>query len=125
LSNLKPPLDPSPYQRDSRSRLADATLFDGLYAYVQDQQGQVWVVPDGPHIHPKVLGGGRSAMYAGDLCVSQGKIEDVTNLSGTFQFDDPVGLLTVADQLTRQGLTVQPRAVRFFPADGSAPQVLR
>lgn len=125
MSKLKPPLDSFPCQRDSRSRPADGTLFDGLYAYVQDDQGLVWAVPDGPHIHPKVLGGGQSAMYAGDLSVSQGKIEDVTNLSGTFQFADAAGLLAVADQLARQGLSIKPLAVRLFPADGSAPQVLR
>jgi hypothetical protein len=125
LPRLRPPLDPFPYPRDQRSRRADATLPDGLFAFVQDECGQVWVVPDGPHIHPKVLGGGQLAMYAGDMRVSQGRIEDVTNLSGTFQFDDPVELLAVADQLIRQGLTVRPGAVRLFPADGSPPQVLR
>jgi len=122
---MRPPLDPFPYPRDPRSRRADATLPDGLFALVQDGNGQVWVVPDGPHIHPKVLGGGQLAMYAGDMRVSQGRIEDVTNLSGTFQFDDPAGLLAVADQLIRQGLAIRQGGVRLFPADGSPPQVLR
>jgi hypothetical protein len=56
---------------------------------------------------------------------TQGRIEDVTNLSGTFQFDEAAGLLAAADQLMRQGLAVLPQAVRLFPADGSAPQILR
>jgi hypothetical protein len=63
-SPLKPPLDPFPYPRDPRSRPAGATLPDGLYAYVQDGQGIVWVLPDGPHVHPQVLGGGQLARYA-------------------------------------------------------------
>ena len=124
-SGSKPPFDQFPYQQDPRSRPAVGTLHDGLYAYVQDEHGIVWVVPDGPHIHPKVLGGGRSALYAGDMRIAQGRIEDITNLSGTFQFDDSAGLLAVADQLIRQGLSVQPLAVRYFPSDGSPPQVLR
>jgi len=49
---------------------------------------------------------------------------DLTNLSGTFQFDDEDGLRDVADELRRSVLTVERGAVRFFPADGSRPVVL-
>jgi hypothetical protein len=66
----------------------------------------VYVVPDAPHIHPKVLGNAEPALYAGDLTVRASRIIDLTNLSGTFQFDDPDGLLAVADQLLKQGLQV-------------------
>ena len=97
---------------------------DGLYAYVQDEVGVVFVVPDGPHIHPKVLGKGRSARYAGDLTLVGGEILDITNLSGTFQFDDPAALCEVVEQFKRQGLKVRAGAIRFFPADGSPPRVL-
>ena len=124
-SRLKPPLDPFPYPQDSRSYPADGSLLDGLYAYVQDEQGLHWILPDGPHVHPKVLGGGRSALYAGDLPIAGGKVIDLTNLSGTFQFDDPDGLLAAADQFERQGLSVCAGAVRFFPADGSPARLLR
>jgi len=124
-SRRKWPLDPFPYPHDPHSRQADGTLPDGLYAYVEDDQGIVFVVPDGPHVHPKILGGGQPAIYAGDMTVSVSEVTDVTNLSGTFQFDDPDGLLGVADQLVRQGLVVAVGAVRLFPADGSAPRVLR
>ncbi|HEX5104807.1 MAG TPA: hypothetical protein VFV87_13390, partial [Pirellulaceae bacterium] len=124
-ASLKPPLDPYPYSQDARSRPADATLADGLYAYVRDDHGTIWVLPDAPHVHPRILGGGRSALYAGDFRIDKGMIEDVTNLSGTFQFDDPAGLLAAADQLIQQGLAVLPGGVRFFPPDGSPPQVLR
>jgi hypothetical protein len=64
-------------------------------------------------------------MYAGDLTVKDGTIVDATNLSGAFQFDDPAGLLAVADALEAVGLVVEPGAVRFFPMDGGAPVVLR
>jgi hypothetical protein len=63
-------------------------------------------------------------MYAGDLTVRGGRVVDLTNLSGTFQFDDEDGLRDVATELRRQGLIVETGAVRFFPADGSRPVVL-
>jgi hypothetical protein len=64
-------------------------------------------------------------MYAGDMTIRRGRVVDLTNLSGTFQFDDEVGLREVAAELVRQGLQVEVGAVRFFPADGSAPVVLQ
>lgn len=121
---VKPPLDPTPYATDPRGGAAHGGLRDGLYAYVQDEVGVVHVVPDGQHVHPKILGNGRSAMYAGDLTISGGEITDITNLSGTFQFDDPNGLCEVAEQFKRQGLTVRTGAIRLFPADGSPPRML-
>jgi hypothetical protein len=75
-------------------------------------------------LHPKVLGGGLPALYAGDMTVQGGKVVDLTNLSGTFEFDDEDGLREVAAELRRQGLVVETGAVRFFPADGSRPVVL-
>jgi hypothetical protein len=102
-----------------------AASADGLYVYVRDHQGLIHVLPDGPHMHPKVLGGAEPALYAGDLSIEQGRVTDLTNLSGTFQFDDDAGLLDVAEQVRRQGLTIEAGAVRFFPADGSGPIVLQ
>ncbi len=55
------------------------------------------------------------------MTVRGGRVVDLTNLSGTFQFDDEEGLREVAAELRRQGLQVEPGAVRFFPTDGSAP----
>ncbi len=75
-------------------------------------------------MHPKVLGGAQPANYAGDLTIRDGKVWDLTNLSGTFQFDDEAGLLAVAQEFRHQGFTVETGAVRFFPADGSAPVTL-
>lgn len=102
----------------------DPHAADGVYVYVQDASGVLWVLPDGPHLHPKIFGQARPAMYAGDLTVANGKITDVTNLSGTFQFDDQEGLRAAAQQLRNQGLQVVPGAVRFFPPDGSRALVL-
>jgi hypothetical protein len=75
-------------------------------------------------MHPRVLGGGQPALYAGDMTVQGSRVVDLTNLSGTFQFDDEDGLRQVAEELRRQGLVVETGAVRFFPADGSRPVVL-
>jgi hypothetical protein len=121
---MKVPLDPTPYPKDPRSQPLHAGLADGGYVYVQDAQGIIHVVEDGPHLHPKILGGRQSAAYAGDLTIAGGKVVDVTNLSGSFQFDDEAGLLEVADQIKRQGVDVETGAVRFFPSDGSRPLIL-
>ena len=66
---MKVPLDPTPYPRDQRSRPADAAIGDGGYVYVRDANGTVFVLPDGPHVHPMVLGGGLAAIYAGDMTI--------------------------------------------------------
>src|SRR5438132_1706992 len=121
---MRAPLDPTPYPRDPKSVPISASLADGGYVYVQDAQGIIHVLPDGPHLHPKVLGGGQPALCAGDLTIQAGKITDVTNLSGTFQCDGEDELREVAEQLRRQGLEVESGAVRFFPPDGSQPRVL-
>jgi hypothetical protein len=121
---LKYPLDSTPYPQDARSQAIDATISDGGYVYVRDANGTIHVLPDGPHLHPKVLGGGQPAMYAGDLTIRGGLVADLTNLSGTFEFDDEDGLREVAKELTRLGLSIDPGAVRFFPSDGSPPVVL-
>ena len=115
---MKQPLDPFPYAQDPDSQPIDPQIPDGLYVYVRDDAGIVWVLPDGQHRHPKVLGQARPAMYAGDLTVADGKIKDVTNLSGTFQFDDEAGLLAVAEQLRQQGLEAVPEA--FLSPGGAA-----
>ena len=121
---LKRPLDPTPYSQDPRSAPVTRATSDGLYVYVQDERGVIWVLPDEGHLHPKVLGKARPAKYAGDLTVRNGMIVDVTNLSGTFQFANRRGLREVAKQLRKQGLLVASNAVRFFPSDGQRPVIL-
>lgn len=118
------PLDQTPYPQDPRSRLIDPAIADGSYVYVQEANGTIHVLPDGPHMHPKILGGGQPVKYAGDMTVMGGKVVDLTNLSGTFPCDDEIGLKAVADNLRQLGLTIERRAVRFFPPDGSRPIVL-
>ncbi len=121
---MKAPLDKTPYAKDPRSTIPPPGIPDGLYVYVRDAQGIVHVVPDGPHMHPKVLGGAVPAMYAGDLTILGGAVADLTNLSGTFQFDDEDGLRATAQQVRAQGVNINVGAVRFFPADGSGPVIL-
>src|SRR5437667_409792 len=104
---MKLPLDRTPYPTDPRSVPLSPNCADGGYVYVQDSTGIVYVVPDGPHLHPMVLGGGQPAKYAGDLTIADGKVIDLTNLSGTFRFDDEAGLKEVAEQIRRQGVPVE------------------
>src|SRR5438552_1608246 len=120
---MKLPLDTTAYPQDPRSMPISMATADGGYVYVQDAHGIVYVVPDGQHLHPKVLGGGQSALYAGDMTIQGGRVTDLTNLSGTFQCDDEQGLTDVAAELRRQGLTLETGAVRFFPPDGSRPKI--
>lgn len=73
---------------------------------------------------------GLPATYAGDLNIlnilniMNGAVKEVTNCSGTFQFDDRDGLRAVAQQLTELGFVVLDGAIRFFPADGGPIEVL-
>lgn len=121
---MRSPQDIFPYPQDPRSQPLGPSLADGPYAYVRDTNGVILGLPDGPHVHPMILGGGKPALYAGDLTLRGGKVVDLTNLSGTFQFDDEDGLRAVAEQLRRQGLGVEVGAVRFFPPDGASPVIL-
>lgn len=121
---VKAPSDPVPYPQDPQSRPISINIQDGNYIYVRDLQGVIFVLPDGPHRHPRVLGRGKSATYAGDLTIRNGSIVDLTNLSGTFRFDDSEGLLEVANALVGLGFHMEPTAVRLFPMDGSRPVIL-
>ena len=125
ISVSKRPQDRTLYPRHPDSRPIRLGLDDGAYVFVQDEAGTIYILADGPHRHPLVLGGARAALYAGDLTIVDGLIHDITNLSGTFQFDEPQGLLDVVQRLERMGFDVPSGAVRFFPVDGSRPSVLR
>ncbi len=97
---MKLPLDLTDHPPDPRSEAIRLGTSDRRYVYVQDEHETIWIVPDDvPHLHPKVLGHKRPAKYAGDLTVKDGKIVDVTNCSGTFQFDDAAGLRRIAELL--------------------------
>jgi hypothetical protein len=118
------PRDATPYPQDPRSQPISTTTPDGVYVFVQDETGEIWVLIDEGHGHPKVLGQARPAMYAGDLTIEHGTITDVTNLSGTFRFATRRGLRDVAGVFRRRGLKLAPGAVRFFPKDGGRPVIL-
>jgi hypothetical protein len=110
----KLPLDLYPYPRDPRSRPYQPGLRAGTYVYVQEGSGQVWISPDGNHMHPKTLGGARPAAAAGELIVDDaGRIVEVNNISGTFQFG-PETLSVVIAALERQGATVADAAAHPF-----------
>jgi len=54
-----------------------------------------------------------------------GAVVDLTNLSGTFLFDDESGLREVAKVIRQAGIPVMTGAVRFFPVDGiTRPYIL-
>lgn len=118
------PLDSYPYEPDERTTALNGGMADGSYVFVRDLAGILRVLPDGPHLHPKVLGHGLPATYAGDLNIMKGSVLEVTNCSGTFQFDDREGLREVAAELRRLGFVVRDRAVRFFPPDGGPIETL-
>ena len=112
---MKSPLDPTDHEPDPRSRVLQPGFADGRYVYVQDGQGDIWVVlDDRPHLHLKVLGHRQPAKYAGDLTIRNGRIVDITNCSGTFQFDDEAGLRDVVHVLRQQGWEILARKVKLF-----------
>lgn len=119
------PQDRRKYPRHPQSNIARPGLSDGEYVFVQDLDGTVWVVPDGPHVHPKVLGGGQPALYAGTLRISGQVVLELTNLSGTFRCDDDDGLVIIADWLRQQGWHIARDSVRFFPFDGGTPYIVQ
>lgn len=121
----KRPLDSTPYPRSPDSRPIGPNEPPGRYAFVVDLQETVHIAPDGPHVHPKVLGGGREALYAGEIVISPvGVVEDVTNLSGTFRFKSKRSLCCVVAHLRQLGYVV--KDVTWYPPDGSTgPQMLQ
>ena len=122
---MKFPGDRKHVRRHPQSQPIRVGVADGGYVYVQDEFGTIWALRDGPHRHPRVLGENRPAKYAGDLVIENGRIKDLTNLSGTFQFDDPDGLLAVADELEHVGFVLDSRGVRFFQHHGRITPMLR
>lgn len=80
------PKDLDRYRRHERSNPFSASSPPGAYVYVQDCDGTVWLAPDGPHMHPRVLGGARPAVSAGELTLGEsGEVLSINNLSGTFE----------------------------------------
>ena len=91
----------------------------GRYVFVVDLTETIHVAPDGSHMHPKVLGLAQAALQAGEISIDRlGGIEEVTNCSGTFQFDSQQSLC-VATRLGRIGFAVD--NVMWYPPDGLTP----
>lgn len=123
---MQPPLDPRRYRRHRESRLVALGIPDGTYVYVQASDGVIHILPAGPHRRPRILGNAEPARYAGDFAVAGDVIVELTNISGTFQFDDAEGLLMVAGELETIGFRIAPGSVRLFShIDGRRPVVLR
>jgi hypothetical protein len=86
----------------------------GKYVFVQDANGVVYVVPDGPHLHPTVLGGGQPAAAAGEVVIGpNGVVTEINNISFTFQHGGEV-LPGVQSALEGAGLSVAPDAIKPF-----------
>jgi len=117
------PLDKHPYPQHSRSQPLTLDVENGVFVYVL-RDSIIHVLPDGPHRHPKILGNGHAVDYAGDLTMKQRIIIDLTNLSGTFICDAPDGLLQVAHHLEQLGFIISEGGIRYFPHNGSRPQIL-
>lgn len=114
-----------PYPLDPRSHPIGPTTAPGDYVYVRDCHGIEYVVPDGSHKHPYVLGNGDPALYAGDLILQDNAMAaELTNLSGTFRFNKKSGWLAVALVLRQQGLSIAAGAIRWFPQEGSLKPII-
>ena len=86
----------------------------GTYVFVQDAQGVVHVLPQGAHLHPRVLGGGREAAASGEIVIgADGAVTEINNISFTFQHGSSV-LRGVKAALERLGLKVNPDAIKPF-----------
>lgn len=110
------PRDPERYRRHERSLPFSARIAAGVYVYVQDCAGVVWIGPDGPHMHPRVLGGARPVVAAGELTLGEdGEVLVVNNLSGTFRCD-PDSLLLVVGGIINQGGTCLAEAITRYEA---------
>lgn len=97
------PKDLASYRRHEQVVRFSAPIAAGVYVFVQDCSGVVWVGPDGPHMHPRVLGGSRPAVAAGELTLGQnGEVLSINNLSGTFQCA-PDCLLVAVGGIIAQG----------------------
>ena len=104
-------------------KLDSARHAGGEYVYVVDETEAIFVVPDGPHRHPEVLGQGEGALYAGEIKLDpMGRVTELNNLSGTllnnlsgtFQFHSPAGLEWLLEKLAANGVEIDRAVVDFY-----------
>ncbi|RLS81680.1 MAG: hypothetical protein DWI02_03295 [Planctomycetota bacterium] len=104
-------------------KLDSARHAGGEYVYVVDETEAIFVVPDGPHRHPEVLGQGEGALYAGEIKLDpMGRVTELNNLSGTllnnlsgtFQFHSPAGLDCLFEKLAANGVVIDREVVYFY-----------
>jgi hypothetical protein len=71
-------------------------------------------VPNGDHLHPTVLGGGRSAAAAGEITIGRnGMVTEINNISFTFQHGAET-LPGVRAALEKSGLQCAPDSIKPF-----------
>lgn len=111
----KPQVDGVPtLPRSPSSAPISSSTKPGTYVFVRDADGVIHVVPDGPGLHPTVLGDGKAASAAGEITIgSDGVVKEINNISYTFQFDADI-LPGVKAALERLGLSVADDAVKPF-----------
>ena len=123
FGRAKAPLDRHPYAKSRSSRRLSRSAPAGRCVFLVDLDDVIHVAADGPHMHPQVLGGAQSALYAGEITIDRaGAVDEVTNLSGTFRFRSEQSLCRVADVLRRLGFSVAD--VVWCPPDGSSSPVI-
>jgi len=102
------------YPRHTQSAPVSQQTKPGSYVYVQDANGVVHVVPNGPHLHPTVLGNGQRAAAAGEIVIdSKGVVTEINNISYTFQWGEET-LPGVQSALEALGIKVAPDAIKPF-----------
>jgi len=124
FGSSKRPLDRFRYLRDVDSRPLRSNELPGDYVYVVDLDETIHVAPNGPHMHPKVLGNAGSALYAGEISIAApGEVDSVNNSSGTFRFKSQQSLCCVVLGLVRLGFRVH-EAIWYTPDGSMRPQRL-
>lgn len=118
---IYPSLDPQSYPQSLTSQPLHVGVVDGNYVYVQDLAGTIYILPDGYHQHPRVLGESKPAKYAGELVLKQGMVMLLNNCSGTFEPDCLSGLCEVAEAIEMIGFEFRARAIQFFHFRKIAP----
>jgi len=108
------PMDSERYRRHERSERFSTNTAPGVYVYVQDCAGVVWVGPDGPHMHPRILGGARPAVAAGELTLGEsGEVLASNNLSGTFRCAPDSLLVVVGGFIVQEGRCTADAIARY------------